>query len=64
MSVVCVAYQRRCDRCGKLHKTACETARRTMAVVKRDGWQRRMTENWRWIDLCPDCLDEMESEGL
>ena len=68
MSVVCVAYQRRCDVCGTVHKTVCETARRTIAVTKRDGWQRRAiglgTYSWDKSDVCPACLDNMESEGV
>lgn len=35
------AYQRRCDDCGKLHIALCDTARRSLAAMKRDGWVHR-----------------------
>lgn len=60
-------YRRRCDGCGKLHAATCETARRSLAAMKRDGWVRRNVGAvrqgehgaWRewgpWRDFCEEC---------
>lgn len=34
-------YNLKCDGCGKVHRTTCQTPRRARAVAKRDGWGRR-----------------------
>lgn len=68
MSVHYATYQRKCDRCGAIHPVKCDSPRRAIAAAKRDGWQRRAigqgNYSWDKSDVCPACLDVMESEGV
>lgn len=60
---VCIKFGLACDLCRKCLYIDSEDFRDAVSTSKALGWQARKDSDYKWINVCPECLEKEEKMG-